>query len=162
MKKASQTFVSVPAAKIRHVPVVNLLVFDVPTMLNCSGSINSQVFGTQHSMHCKLSTSKKPGRTPCHGDISWHLVIHSLAQNHSSMLTGTVKCTAKDEDSRVENWVSGQMLSTGSTVERIYKFCEKHIIISVASKYYEIVTPRKHILFLQLHVWLLVGLAFFF
>lgn len=53
------------------------------------------------------------------------------------------------------------MLSTESTVERIYKFSEKHIIISVASKYYEIVTPRKDILFLHLHVWLLVGLAFF-
>ena len=101
--------------------------------------------------HSAFSASEKSSRTPCHSHVLWHLGIQLLAQNCSSMLTGTAKCTAKDQESTVENWVSGQMFSTESTVERIYKFSEKHVKILVASKYYEILTPGKHILFLHLH-----------
>jgi len=36
------------------------------------------------------------------------------------------------------------MFSTDSTAERIYKFSGKYVIISVASKYLEVLIPRKH------------------
>lgn len=104
-------------------PAVNLLLFEVSTVVS-SNRNNSWIFGTQHLVHCKVNASGKKKNQVAHcarGMIcgTWEF----LAQNHSSMLTGTAKCTAKDQDSRAENGVSGQMFSTESTVERICIVC---------------------------------------
>lgn len=58
MKKASQAFMNVSPAAISHMPVVNSLVFDVPNMVSCDRNLNSQIFGTQYLVHCKVSVSE--------------------------------------------------------------------------------------------------------
>lgn len=62
IKKASQAFINVSAATISHMPVVNLLMFDVPTMVSCN---KHQFLDFWHAAFSALQSQ-------CLWKIRWH------------------------------------------------------------------------------------------